>query len=488
MDRDLQQSLSTAQDPQLAALDTYRLAAQILESITDGFIALDHNWRFTYINARAEHLLSRSRVELLGKNHWEEYSGTIGTIVENEYRRAVAEQVTVEFENYSKRWHRWLEFKAYPSAHGLSVYFRDITDRKRAEEASRRSEQELSNFFETATIGLHWVGPDGVILRVNQAELDLLGYSRDEYVGHHIAEFHVDFPVIEDILVRLARDEKLKDCSARMRCKDGSIKNVLIDSSVLWENGKFIHIRCFTRDVTDYKRAEETMRESEERLRLAQQVTHIGTFDWNLQTGVTRWTPELETMHGLLPGAFAGTWQAWQEFIHPEDRARTLQQMREAMPKGVFEGEWRVVLPDGKVRWLAGRASLLKDAEGKPQRLIGVNIDITERKHAEERQTQLAAIVESSYDAVVSKNLDGIIQSWNKGAEGIFGYAPEEVIGRSITMLIPQEMKEEEIDILAKIRRGEQIEHYETIRGAKMEHASRFLYRFRLSTMPPARS
>ncbi len=149
---------------------------------------------------RAEHLLSRSRTDLLGKNHWEEYSATIGTIIEREYRRAVAEQVTVEFENYSKRWHRWLEFKAYPAAHGLSVYFRDITDRKRAEEASRRSEQELSDFFETATIGLHWVGPDGVILRVNQAELDLLGYNRDEYIGHHIAEFHADPPVIEDIL------------------------------------------------------------------------------------------------------------------------------------------------------------------------------------------------------------------------------------------------------------------------------------------------
>jgi two-component system sensor histidine kinase VicK len=467
MDPALQPPLSTDYDAPAAADDARALAENILESITDGFIALDRQWRFTYVNSRAEHLLSRSRIDLLGKNHWEEYSGTVGTIVESEYRRAVAQQVTVEFESYSKRWHRWLEFKAYPAAHGLSVYFRDITDRKRAEEASRRSEQELSDFFETATIGLHWVGPDGVILRVNQAELDLLGYSRDEYLGHHIAEFHADLPVIEDILACLAKDEKLKDYPARMRCKDGSIKYVRIDSSVLWQDGKFVHTRCFMRDVTDYKRAEEAVRENVHRLRLAQQVAHIGTFDWNLQSGVIRWTPELEAMHGLLPGGFGGTRSAWQELIHPDDRARTLQQLYEAMPKGVFESEWRVNLSDGEVRWLSGRASLFRDEAGNPRRWIGVNIDITDRKHAEEIHAHLAAIVESSNDAVVSKDLDGIVKTWNKGAERIFGYTAEEVIGRSIQLLIPQEMKHEEADILARLRRGERIEHYETSRLRK---------------------
>jgi PAS domain S-box-containing protein len=463
----LQPPLSTDSDSRLVGDDERALAANILESITDGFIALDHDWRFTYINARAEHILSRSRTDLLGKNHWVEYSATVGTIIEREYRRAVGEQVTVQFENYSKRWHRWLEFKAYPAAHGLSVYFRDITDRKRAEEASRRSEQELSDFFETATIGLHWVGPDGIILRVNQAELDLLGYTRDEYVGRHIAEFHSDCHVIEDILSRLARDEKLNDYPARLLCKDGSVKHVLINSSVFWEDGKFIHTRCFTRDVTDYKRAEEFVRESEERLRLAQQVAQIGTFDWNLQTGINRWTPELEAMYGLPPGGFPGTLQAWRELIHPEDRARTSQQMYETLQKGAFEGEWRVVLPNGNVRWLAGRASLFRDDAGKPRRLIGVNIDITERKYAEELQAHLATIVECSNDAVVSKDLDGIVKTWNKGAERIFGYAAEEAIGRSIQMLIPKEISDEETDILARIRRGEGIKHYETTRVRK---------------------
>lgn len=131
---------------------------------------------------------------------------------------------------------------------------RDITERKRAEQALQRSESELTDFFETASIGLHWVGPDGTVLRVNQAELDMLGYAREEYVGHHIAEFHFELSAIEDILGRLLAGEVLHNYEARMRCKDGRVKHVSINSSAYREDGKFIHSRCFTRDVTDRKR------------------------------------------------------------------------------------------------------------------------------------------------------------------------------------------------------------------------------------------
>jgi PAS domain S-box-containing protein len=130
-----------------------------------------------------------------------------------------------------------------------------LTERRRAEEAVRRSEQELKDFLENAVEGIHWVGPDGIIIWANTAELDLLGYSPPEYVGHHIAEFHADRSLIEDVLVRLAGHETLRDYEARLRCKDGSIRHVLINSNVLWRDGKFVHARCLTRDITDLKHA-----------------------------------------------------------------------------------------------------------------------------------------------------------------------------------------------------------------------------------------
>ena len=120
----------------------------------------------------------------------------------------------------------------------------------------RRVERELQDFVDNALEGLHKVGPDGIILWANKAELDLLGYQPDEYIGHHIARFHDDPEVIEKILAKLLRGESLYNCPVRLRCKDGSIKHVLLHSNAYFENGKFLYSRCFSRDVTHLKDAE----------------------------------------------------------------------------------------------------------------------------------------------------------------------------------------------------------------------------------------
>lgn len=136
---------------------------------------------------------------------------------------------------------------------------RDITARKKAEAALRRRELELADFFDNAPIGLHWVGPDGTILRVNQSGLDMLGYAHDEFVGRNIADFHSDSEEVQDMLNRLAAGEVLEDYEARLRCKDGTIKTVRMTSNVYREDGKFVHTRCFTHDITDRKLTEKRL-------------------------------------------------------------------------------------------------------------------------------------------------------------------------------------------------------------------------------------
>jgi PAS domain S-box-containing protein len=108
-------------------------------------------------------------------------------------------------------------------------------------------------------VGLHWVGPDGIIQRANRAELEMLGYAESEYVGHHVTEFHVDQERIAAILDRLRCGEEVRDQEVRLRARDGSIRHAVIDSNGRFEDGRFVHSRCFTRDVTDRKNAESSL-------------------------------------------------------------------------------------------------------------------------------------------------------------------------------------------------------------------------------------
>jgi PAS domain S-box-containing protein len=137
----------------------------------------------------------------------------------------------------------------------------EIARRTAAEQTLRRREKELADFLENAAEGLHRVGADGTILWANAAELEMLGYAEDEYVGHSIAEFYVDQRLIAAILARLAAGETLRDQPAVLRCKNGARKHVLVTSNAYFENGKFAYTRCFTRDVSERRARENAERE-----------------------------------------------------------------------------------------------------------------------------------------------------------------------------------------------------------------------------------
>jgi PAS domain S-box-containing protein len=135
--------------------------------------------------------------------------------------------------------------------HKLETQLRDaLVQRRLVEEELRRRELELRDFLENGLEPMHWVGPTGIITWANRAELEMLEYTRDEFVGHHVSEFHADQKAIADILARLTRGEELRNVPAVLRRKDGTTRHVLINSNVYWQDGKFVHTRCFTRDVT----------------------------------------------------------------------------------------------------------------------------------------------------------------------------------------------------------------------------------------------
>src|SRR5262249_27686489 len=150
-------------------------------------------------------------------------------------------------------------------------------------------------------------------------------------------------------------------------------------------------ILIFAEDITRSKQSNEALRASEERLRLAQQAAHIGTFERDLRTGANTWTPEMESMYGLPPGSFRGTHTDFINLIHPDDRARVIELADGALKTGQpTNGEWRVVWPDGTVHWIAGRWQAFMNESGEPSRVLGVDIDVTERKLAERALADMA--------------------------------------------------------------------------------------------------
>ena len=238
--------------------------------------------------------------------------------------------------------------------------------------------------FENAPVGLHWVGSDGIILRANRAELDLLGYSPDEYIGHHIAEFHADEDVVGDILRRLQRGEELHDYEARMRCKDGTIRHVAISSNALWAHGQFIHARCFTRDVSDRKRVEEALR---------QQSNQFATLVEHIPDIVARLDRDLNYLY-IGPAVSAITGRPADEYIGKprtnQGVAPEVAEARERVSREVFETgekqifEFPMETPAG-ARFLESRFIPEFAPDGSVETLMTLTRDVTERKRAEER-------------------------------------------------------------------------------------------------------
>ncbi len=193
----------------------------------------------------------------------------------------------------------------------------------------------------------------------------------------------------------------------------------------------------------------------------------LGDWSWDARTGLTSLSSRAAAIFGL-PGAGAYQREVVRARLLPEEQEAARKATEDALAnRTVYNRESRVVRPSGEIIWVTSRGHGSYDESGAVTGMIGVVQEVTERKRTEEARGRLAAVVESSADAIISKTLESIITTWNAGAERIFGYRPEEAIGRSVTMLIPADHVDEEPAILARLRRGERIEHYETVRVRK---------------------
>ncbi|MEH2416707.1 GAF domain-containing protein [Nostoc sp.] len=253
--------------------------ANLLESITDGFFALDKKWQFTYINGQAERLLQKNQNELLAKNIWEVFPDIISTTFHHEYNRAILEQVSVEFEEFFPSLNCWFQVHAYPAKDGLSVYFQDITQRRKTAEALRESEERWQLVLHANNDGIwDWnLKTNEVFFSTRWKEM--LGY-KDHEVSNSWDEWakriHPDErdSVLQAFQDHFAKKTPFYVCEYRVQCQDGSYKWILDRGEALWDAlGDIVRMVGSYSDITHRKRVEEELKQQNLRSQLFAEIT-----------------------------------------------------------------------------------------------------------------------------------------------------------------------------------------------------------------------
>ena len=268
---------------------------------------------------------------------------------------------------------------------------------------------------------------------------------------------------------KVLSEKKSSSLDLRVVLPDGA-ERILQSSAdvVLAEAGNVARVVGTSQDITERQRAETALRKSEERFQIVSRATNDAIWDWDLVTNTVSFSKSFEKLFGYAPGDFTPI-KFWIGSVHPEDRGALMANVKEflASPREVWSDEYRFRCADGSYAFVLDRGYALRDKEGKPYRIVGSMMNITERKATEEALQRLAGIVEFSDDAILSKTLDGRIVTWNRAAEQLYGYSAAEAIGASVMMLIPEDRLGDEPHIIGRLKHGEVIESFETVRRRK---------------------
>ncbi|MDX2240142.1 MAG: PAS domain S-box protein [Leptolyngbyaceae cyanobacterium bins.302] len=335
----------------------------------------------------------------------------------------------------------------------------------------QRSNQEIEDLYHHAPCGYHSIDREGCFVQINATELQWLGYTRQEILGRPIVDFltaqsqqffHQFFP-------KFLQTGQANNLEVEFVRRDGSTFCANLNTTAIYdESGRYLVSRSTLFDITDRKRAEKALQESETRYRTL--IETIPQLTW------------ISDPNGVITNSYSQRWfdytgqtpesaarDGWLTVVHPDDIAQVQASWQEAVSNGKnYEAEYRLRrASDGTYVWHLAKANPIYDERGQLVSWYGTCTDISDRKQAESALAKLAAIVEFSDDAIISKTLDGTIVSWNASAEKLFGYTALEAINQSITLIIPEDRLSEGRDLIDRIQQGQSIQQYETVRQRK---------------------
>ncbi|BAY61292.1 two-component hybrid sensor and regulator [Calothrix brevissima NIES-22] len=314
----------------------------------------------------------------------------------------------------------------------------DISERKQAQENLLVSEERFRSTFEQAAVGMSHISLDGNFILVNQRFCEIVGYTATELYNLTCPE--ITHP--EDLSANLAEIEKLLagEISTYSREKRYIRKN----NSSIWVNltislvrdrsGKPNYFIAVIEDITQHRQTEAALRQNEERLHLALEAAGMGNWDWNILTGEVHWSANLERIFGMAPGSFNGKYETVIGMIYPQDRDLVVQAITQAVyEKQEYHIEFRFVKPDGNLRWAMGRGRVFYDDNGNPTRMMGIDLDVTDRKQTEaylrESEARFHNIADNTPVLIWISGTDTLCYYFNKTWLNFTGRTLEQEIG-----------------------------------------------------------
>ena len=434
-------------------------------------IWINREGRFVYMNAKAREVLGFSTLQLISKN--------IFDILSNDARFSWNEtweitrrdrQLTIETTFTTKDGQgipvemvlNYLEFK---EKQYCCCFALDITEKKRILNELKIANLYNRSLIEASLDPLVTINPDGKISDVNAATVRVTGYSRGELIGTDFSKYFTESGKARAGDEKVFRDGSVTDYELRICHKNGHVTPVMYNATVYRdESGNVAGVFAAARDVTERKKAEETIRRANAYNRSLVEASLDPLVTINPDGKISDVNAATVRVTGYSRGELIGT-DFSKYFTEPEKaRAGYEKVFRDG---SITDYELGIRHKNGHVTPVMYNATVYRDESGNVAGVFAAARDVTERKKAEEEQLRLAAIVEHSDDAIIGKSLDGVILSWNAGAERIYGYSATEVIGQHISMLAPSHQLDDTEYILGKIRNGVPILHYETVRRNK---------------------
>jgi PAS domain S-box-containing protein len=409
-----------------------------VDHATDAFFLLDDDWTVLDVNRQASHGLGYSRQELIGKHKSDFDVGLDDASIQRLKQRMVAgEAITFETR------HRRKDGTSFPVEVRVGQFeqggrrflclVRDITERKRAEDELRESEERFRTFVDHATDSFFLFDEQQAVLDVNRQACESLGYSREEMIGMHPRDFDagLDEASIARIGERVTTGETATFETLHRR-KDRTVFPVEVRARQFQQGAHRFRL-SLARDITERKRTEEVLRESEAKLQRAQQIAHFGWWERDFTTNHVSLSDEVCRIFGLQPVELPEWHARWLELIHPDDRPRAAAAAAAALLPGGprYDVEYRAVRSDGAERIVHSQGDVTWDQSGRPLRQFGVLQDITELRHAEKelraseealrrRETYLAEAQRLSHTGTLAFNATSPVY-WSQESYRIWG-------------------------------------------------------------------